>query len=128
LRFVLELFGVDDQNPCSSRKANPSSIGGLEAFWPSVGNTPTARLKQSCFLESNRMHDLVVPKDIALRLRGFLLDTSDQTEGLGCLDVKESDDLIALRVAWGTLFEIRSLESIEDRCCELSIRCAVDRC
>jgi len=72
------------------------------------------------------MQDLVVPKNIALGIRRLLLDASNQTERLGSFDVKDSDDLIGLLIFPIALFEIGSLESIEDRYREFAIRRAVD--
>jgi hypothetical protein len=130
LGFVFKFFRIDDQNPRSGGKADPRAIGGLKPFGPSVRNIPTSRFEQTGLLKPYRMHDFVVPKNIAFGQRGFLFDTGDKTERFGGFDIKDADNLIALLIALlidrGPLFEIGSLESIEDRGSEFSIGRTVD--
>lgn len=85
---VLQSFGVDDQYPSAGSEADPGPIGGAVIRRPCIGNWPSARGQQPLLLQSNRVENFIVPKDIAFRRGALLLQTRDKPERFRCLDIE----------------------------------------
>ena len=87
LGFVRESLSIDDQDPGPSREAMPVAIRGNKLFGIVARQGRTVRLEQTEFLQSNRVQDFVVPKQVTPRTGGVGNDLIRQPYGLVGLDI-----------------------------------------
>ncbi len=81
-------LGIHDQDARARRETIPGAVLGLEAVGQVGRMLGVKRSEQALLLEPDRIQDLVVPEQVAPRLRRLGYDQVRQADGLGALDVK----------------------------------------